>query len=74
MSFSGGRTNASHWAIKPSLVDVLLNTLQFQFAHCHHIDTPNGRGFYTCGEITLVYLILDINFGFWALKLLILQN
>jgi hypothetical protein len=29
--------------IKPSLADVPLNTIQFQLAHCHHINNPNGK-------------------------------
>jgi hypothetical protein len=31
-----------------SPVDVLLNTFQLQFTHCHHINSPNGRAFYPC--------------------------
>ncbi len=31
-----------------SPMDVPLNTLQFQFARCHHIDSPNGKELYPC--------------------------
>jgi hypothetical protein len=34
--------------ITPSLVDVLLNMLQFQLTHYYHINNPNGRSFYPC--------------------------